>query len=145
MVPRCRHRRRNVGIIPEGFLCGKSVRVLPVQWTWTGIADNGMVFAQVAGQIHRRLTMTDDRLHRLKLELRAIRLWQPLWNDDDDGDARKARQMRREEIIRELNALPGHKDKQVPGPGGSSPRETLRWLNRAAHLSEAWRASVPFH
>ena len=99
MVPRCRHRRRNVGIIPEGFLCGKSVRVLPVQWTWTGIADNGMVFAQVAGQIHRRLTMTDDRLHRLKLELRAIRLWQLLWNDEDDGDARKARQMRREEII----------------------------------------------
>lgn len=48
-----------------------------------------------------------ERLRRLKLELRAIKVWNKLYNNHDDSTV--ARQMRRQEIERELRDAKGSK------------------------------------
>ncbi len=52
------------------------------------------------------LQMDGERLWRVRQlarELTAILIWDALWNDDEH--ARIARQLRREEILRELNRM----------------------------------------
>jgi|HubBroStandDraft_6_1064221.scaffolds.fasta_scaffold948685_2 hypothetical protein len=48
--------------------------------------------------------MHNERFRRLAEELTLIQVWEGLWNDDGEH-ARKARQIRREEILRELNRI----------------------------------------
>lgn len=48
--------------------------------------------------------MHNERFLRLTEELALIKVWEALWNDDSEI-ARKARQIRREEILRELHQI----------------------------------------
>jgi hypothetical protein len=48
--------------------------------------------------------MNDERFRRLADELALIQVWEALWNDDSEN-ARKARQIRRDEILRELSRI----------------------------------------
>jgi hypothetical protein len=48
--------------------------------------------------------MNDERFRRLADELALIQVWEAPWNDDSEN-ARKARQIRRDEILRELSRI----------------------------------------